>query len=230
MIIHCIGDSHANFFNGFDEMQPDWPNEGIKNNYPFFKSFRIGPVLAYNLCKENTTTQGREKLFALLKQIPEGGNILFCFGEIDCRAHVILQAERQKRTAEEVVKTIVDRYVSVLKEVQDMGYNILVWNVIPSAPTNVNSTINVPAEFLFHGSQKERNEVTIQFNQYLKEQVTQNRMFFLNFFNKLLNEDGTTKLEYYCQDDIHLAQKAMPIVLDELKAYKGFDADFYKQN
>ncbi len=223
MVIHCIGDSHANFFCGFDKMQPEWPSDEINNKYSFLNSYRIGPVLAFNLCRNNSSTRGRENLFDLLGQIPLNSNILFCFGEIDCRAHVILQSERQSKPTKEIVKDVVDRYFFVLKEVQSAGYNVLVWNVIPSAPTDINNRINVPPKYLFHGSCSQRNEVTRQFNQYLKELVTKEGMFFLDFFDALMNEDGTVKLEYYCTDDIHLSQKAMPIVLDELERFPGFD-------
>ncbi len=224
MIIHCIGDSHANFFCGSDEMQPVWPEDGIKNSHPLFRSYRIGPVLAYNLCRYNSSTRGRETLFELLGQLPKKSNILFCFGEIDCRAHVVLQSEKQSRPTKEIVKEVVDRYFSVLQEVQNMGFNILVWNVIPSAPTDINSRINVPQEYLFHGTRDERNAVTIEFNTYLKKLAEANGMFFMDFFHRLMNEDKTVKLQYYSKDDIHLSQDAMPIVLDALKKFPGFKA------
>ncbi len=224
MIIHCIGDSHTNFFCGSDEMQPEWPDNGIKNRHPFFRSYRIGPVLAYNLCRYNSSTRGREKLFELLGQLPEKSNIMLCFGEIDCRAHIVLQSEKQGRPTKEIVKDVVDRYFSVLQEVQAMGLNILVWNVIPSAPTDINSRINVPQQYLFHGTCAERNAVTIQFNTYLKKLAKANDMFFIDFFDKFMNEDKSVKLQYYCKDDIHLSQDAMPIVLDALKKFPGFEA------
>lgn len=226
MAIYCVGDSHANFFSGFDEMQPEWPSDGIKNGHPFFKAFRIGPVLAYNLCRNNSSTRGREKLMELLSQFPPKSNVLFCFGEIDCRAHIVLQVKRQSRTVEAIIKTVADRYFSVVKEVQGMGFTPLIWNVIPSAPTDINSKINVPAKYLFHGTQKERNDVTRRFNAYLKTLAKDRDIFFMDFFDKLMNEDGSVKLEYYCQDDIHLSQRAMPIVLEELKKFPGFDIEF----
>ncbi len=146
---------------------------------------------------------------------------MFCFGEIDCRAHIVLQSEKQRKPTKDIVKDVVDRYFSVLQEVQTMGFNILVWNVIPSAPTDINSRINVPQEYLFHGTRDERNAVTIEFNTYLKKLAEANGMFFMDFFDKLMNEDKTVKLQYYCKDDIHLSQDAMPIVLDSLKRFQG---------
>lgn len=218
MTIHCIGDSHANFFCGSDEMQPEWPDEGNINYLPMFKAYRIGPVLAYNLCRLNSTTRGRENLFDLLDQLPPGSDIMFCFGEIDCRAHVVLQAESQNRPAKEIVKTVVDRYFSVLCEVKEMGFNVLVWNVIPSAPTDINSRINVPPKFNFYGTCAERNHVTRKFNTYLKTLARNQGIYFLDIFDLLMNGDGTVKLEYFCTDDIHLSQKAMPFVIEKLQA------------
>ncbi len=216
-VIHCIGDSHVNFFTGYDSVQIDPESNMIKNKYQFFKIYWIGPVLAYNLCMENTTTKGREKLFELLEYFPAGSNLMFCFGEIDCRAHIIRQAEKQEREPEDIVKNVVDRYFSVLKEVREAGYNVIVWNVIPSAPNDINSRLNMSKEYLFHGTWEERNAVTRQFNKRLKLLIKkEGDMFFLDFFDKLMNSDGTVKTEYYCKDDIHISQEAMPIVLEEL--------------
>ncbi len=229
MTIHCIGDSHANFFCGSDDMQPEWPGEGINNYIPIFSSYRIGPVLAYNLCRLGSTTLGREIMLELLGQLPAESDIMFCFGEIDCRAHIVLQAERQNQPAEDVVKAVVDRYFSVIKEVKEMGFNVLVWNVIPSAPTDINSRINVPPKYKFYGTCVQRNDVTRMFNRYLRQLSENQGIFFLDIFERLMNEDGSVKLEYYCKDDIHLSQKAMSFVLEELRENgdkNGINTDF----
>ena len=36
VIVHCIGDSHASFFSGFDCIIPEWPQKG--NN--FFRNIK----------------------------------------------------------------------------------------------------------------------------------------------------------------------------------------------
>lgn len=216
MVIHCVGDSHANFFSGFDEMQPDWPAPGIKNRYPELRSYRIGPVLAYKLCEYGTTSGGREKLDKLLALLKPGEHILFCFGEIDCRAHVLLQAEKQKLPPETIINHIVERYLSIILEIRQAGFLPLVWGVIPSAPTDINHRITVPPQYLFHGSCKERNRVSQAFNQTLKQRANAGHIPYLDIFESLWSEAGGVDRSFY-SDEIHLSQKAMPLALEALK-------------
>ncbi|MBT3224982.1 MAG: hypothetical protein HN745_03610 [Deltaproteobacteria bacterium] len=221
MIFHCIGDSHANFFSGTDEIQPEWPAAEIRNRLPFFRSYRIGPVLAYNLCEYGTTTRGREKLENLLTRLDPGSHVMFCFGEIDCRAHIILQSQKQNRPPEAVIQEVVTRYFSVILETRKMGFQPLIWNVIPSAPTEINDRITVPPQYLFHGSCEERNRVTRLFNQTLKTLAKSAGIQFLSLFDQLFLEDGSVNQSYF-SDEIHLSQKAMPLVLESLnKLFKG---------
>ena len=60
-VIYCIGDSHVSFFSGKDAIVPCWPFPS-EDMIPFFRTFRLGPVLAYNLVKVGTKTRGREAL------------------------------------------------------------------------------------------------------------------------------------------------------------------------
>ncbi|MBU2513334.1 SGNH/GDSL hydrolase family protein [bacterium] len=222
MLINCVGDSHANFFSGYDIPQPEWPGENIRNRYPFFKCYRLGPVLAYNLCEENTTTQGREKLFQLLAELDPGSYLLFCFGEIDCRAHIYLQSQKQKRTTGDIVTEVVERYFLAIKEVQELGFNTLVWNVIPSAPSDINERIHVPSQYLFHGTSRERNDITGQFNRSLTLLCQEYNIPFISIFDQLINREGTVRRDYYC-DEIHLGQTAMPLVLKQFNdVFPGF--------
>ena len=214
-MIHCIGDSHANFFSGSDEMQPEWPAPDIENTLPFFKSYRIGPVLAYNLCEYGTSTKGREKLEELLNLLEPGSYIMFCFGEIDCRAHIILQSQKQNRSLETIIVEVVERYFSVILQTRTMGFEPLIWNVIPSAPTEINNRIIVPPQYLFYGSCEERNSITRFFNQTLEGLTKSTNIHFLNIFDQLFLEEGSVNPAYFT-DEIHLSQKAMPLVLESL--------------
>ena len=66
-LFHCIGDSHASFFSGRDRMCPKWPEGDAKSRLPFFRYYRLGPVLAYNLGTPGTASRGHERLTELLQ-------------------------------------------------------------------------------------------------------------------------------------------------------------------
>jgi lysophospholipase L1-like esterase len=210
--IYCIGDSHVSFFSGIDWIQPLWP-EKSDDVYPFFKSIRLGAVLAYNLCKTGTRWRGRERLFEFLKiKNPADGKIMLSFGEIDCRAHLVKQATLQHRSIDSVVRECVERYFSVVREVKDKGYDVLIWNAIPSTRHDKIPDIEAPV----YGTCLERNYATRVFNEYVQELCSVAGIRFLSVFDELVNEEGLTRTEYYL-DAVHLSQKAMSIALEKIK-------------
>jgi hypothetical protein len=75
-MIHCIGDSHVMVFTGVDEIKEN------NDSLPFFRTHWIGPRTAFNII-DKTDTISR----IIKSNVKEGDDILFCFGEIDCRAH-----------------------------------------------------------------------------------------------------------------------------------------------
>lgn len=215
-IIYCIGDSHISFFSGKDKIQPLWPKPCLYA-LPYFESYRLGPSLAYNLCRNNTVSMGRERLYEVIcKQIPKGSHVLFCFGEIDCRAHILKQAEKQKIRLENVIKECVVRYFSVIKEIKNMGYYPVVWNVIP--PTSRMDLRPETHEYPTYGSQNRRNEVTVLFNRYLDKLCNESNIPMISIYDKLVDNKGNAKSDFYI-DDIHLSQKAMPLVLEVVERY-----------
>lgn len=207
--IHAVGDSHAMFFSGYDKIQPNWP-EKSNNRLPHFAAYRLGAVLAYNLCEYKTKMKGREKLFLLLKQIPKKDTILLCFGEIDCRVHLLKQAKIQNKDIYATTKECVGRYFQVIQEIKNKGYNIAIWNAPPSSP---NQTEN--PEYPQYGSCKERNDVTMIFNSLLGELLEKEKIPFISIFNKLINKKGITRSEYL-MDGVHLSQAAMSYAINEI--------------
>lgn len=211
-VIHCIGDSHASFFSGREQMQPVWPDRS-SDRIPSFRSYRLGAVLAYSLHKEETTSRGREKLFEVVATLPKQSRILLCFGEIDCRVHLVKQAEKQGKPLESVVKECVAAYIRVAHEVQQMGCEVLVWGVIPSTTSG---TI-AQSEYIEYGTDEQRNEATRLFNTYLYALAEEKKILCISIFDQLVNSKGNTKFYYYA-DKIHLSQRAMPIAIKAVRA------------
>ena len=137
-VLYCIGDSHVSFFSGVDRIQPNWPDEA-ECHIPLFQVLKVGSPLAYNLSKEGSRTQGRETLFKILESsVPARSCVMLIFGEIDCRAHVIKQAQSRGCSVSAIIDELLDGYFSVVKEVVAMGHSVIVYNAIPSrikAPT-----------------------------------------------------------------------------------------------
>jgi hypothetical protein len=207
--IYCIGDSHASFFSGYDVILPLSPE--TRNRYPIFEAYRLGATLAYNMKKYNTSSRGKERFLDLLEtKVPQQSTILMIFGEIDCRVHIVKQAIERKLEIREIVKETVNEYFDFILEIKSKGYEIMLWNVVP---TSCSSTQN--KEYPNNGTLEERTQATICFNENIKILCNKNSIRFVSIYNLLVDERGVMKTKYF-KDGVHLSQNAMTILLREL--------------
>ena len=211
--IHALGDSHAAFFSGQDKMQQIWPQRSV-DILPQFASYRLSATLAYSLVETDSSSKGREILHHVLdKVVPPGSTVLLCYGEIDCRAHILLQSEKQGVPVEDVVSDVADRYAKAVEEVVAKGFRTLVWGVIPSA-TEGSANWGYPT----HGTCLERNNATKLFNAAVAERTGRFGVPVVTIFDKLVHTNGLTRTEFF-SDEVHLSQRAMPFALEALGAY-----------
>lgn len=212
-MIHCIGDSHVSVFSGQDEMPPIWnTNFRSRDITPYFKTYRIGPATAYQSYSKIPIIEN------IIIQSPinkETDSILFCFGEVDIRAHLILQSYTQDKTIETLVKECVDRYIQTILYFKNNGFNVLVWGPIASC-SDIKPYTTGPC----YGTELERNDTTRLFNNYLEELCNKNEITFLSIFKKMLFEDGKTNPLYLDNWDgchIHLIMTAYDLIMNEFK-------------
>ncbi len=209
-MIHCIGDSHSAVFSGKEEMQPIWPQRS-DDKLEFFRSYRIGPATAYQL--ENKIPILNNVIDSVVDKVND--KVLFCFGEVDIRAHLIRQMSLLNIGISEVVAQCVDRYFNVIKYYKDRGYNMMVWGPIASWHESREYT-GGPS----FGSCLDRNNVTKEFNRYLKQLCDVNQVVFVSIFDKMVDENNITIPAYLDDWDgchMHLSQRSMPLILESFK-------------
>lgn len=209
-MIHCIGDSHSAVFSGKEEMQPIWPQRS-DDRTEFFKSYRIGPATAYQL---ETKIPVIDEIIRTCINI-ETDSVLFCFGEVDIRAHLIKQMQLQNRTTEDIVKECVDRYFNVLLRYKNLGINVMAWGPIASWHESKQYT-GGPS----FGTGIERNIATKEFNDYLKKLCQENDIKFVTIFYDMVNENLETNpyyLDNWQGSHMHLSQTSMPVIIERFK-------------
>lgn len=207
-MIHCIGDSHSAVFSGEEIMQPEWPIIA-SNKLPYFKSYRVGPATAYQLENKKQIIDD-----ILSKNYNDGDSLLFCFGEVDIRAHLLKQMDTQKRCLDDIVKECVDRYFSVILSYKERGINCIVWG--PIASWHESRKYNGPS----FGTCVERNLVTKEFNRYVEQLCVENNVGFVTIFYDMVNENNETNTYYldnWDQSNMHLSQTSMSIILERFK-------------
>jgi hypothetical protein len=213
-VIHCIGDSHVSFFSGQDVIQPGWPERSV-DLLDCFVTHHIGPALAYNLNRAGTQIRGRERLFEVLeKAVPAGGRVLLCFGEIDCRAHVLKQAARRGAPMQQVVEECLEAYFQAVREVRARGFEVVVYNAVPSRLSRSREA-GRDDDYAAVGSWRERNAASRCFNDGARRRCRECDARFLENFSALVNDSGKT-VPWYFYDSIHLSQRAMPLTMRAL--------------
>jgi hypothetical protein len=205
----CIGDSHASFFSGINKMQPEFP-ELSDNKIAHVEGVRLGAVLAYSLHKNNTREKGREKLFQKLGNLNTTDHaVMFCFGEIDCRYHLLKQSEIKMQPVKYIIEDCVNKYFQVIQEVKHLGFDVLVWNVIPTTYDNFNP------EYPNYGTHLQRNVCTKLFNKTLQEKCKGEEIIFIDISDKLIDKNNYTK-GYFLFDGVHLGQLAMRFFIEKI--------------
>ncbi len=214
--IYCLGDSHVSFFSGTDRIQPIWPQPSA-DALPYFRTFHVGAALAFNLMRAGTKTRGREQVWEiLLTAVPPSGRVLLCFGEIDCRAHLLHQAEQQQRAPAEIARDCAARYFEAIQEIRAAGFEVIVYNAIPSRRKSGKAS-DPHDEFPTVGTCRERNAVSRNFNDALATDCAKHSITFLSTFEFFVDTRGLTRGWFYL-DRIHLSQRAMPATLQVLRA------------
>ncbi|MDA9260661.1 SGNH/GDSL hydrolase family protein [Puniceicoccaceae bacterium] len=214
-MIHCIGDSHSTFFSGKEQIAVD---DSPSRPMPFFRVHHIGPALAFNLMKEGAVTRGREAFLEILDdEVPANAWVMPVFGEIDCRAHIQIQAERQGKPIERIIESCVANYVQFIDEILAKGYFVIGYNVIPSAPYKCKYRLKKKSLCPTYASQKQRNRITQHFNDLLRIECDKRQLPFLENFDLLLDSLGRTERKFY-MDRMHLSIRAMPMTLERLGA------------
>jgi hypothetical protein len=205
-MIHCIGDSHSAVFSGEEAMQPCWP-EPAANTLPYFKSYRIGPATAYQLANKQPIIE------SLIDSLDLGADdkLMFCFGEVDIRAHLIKQAKVQDRPVNDLVVECVNRYINALTHYKKYGVQIIVWGPIASW-SDAKEYTGGPS----FGTNQERNWVTFAFNIALQLACLREGFEFVSIFYDMVHDDMTTFPDFL--DDwegshMHLSQRSMPTIL-----------------
>ena len=211
-----LGDSHVNFFSGNEELSFIPIGNGVntcKGDAPYpFTPLHIGPCLAYNCNRFQTTVSFREKVEYLCRDfIKPGARILCCLGEIDIRVHVWKQAGLQQKPYRDIVDEILAQYVSFLLRLRQQGYQVSCWGPIASQKENCPPDPKFPR----NGTEVQRNMAAAYFNRQLSQLCGEQGIPFLSVFEHMITEDYLTLDEYLSPDHCHLGQRALTLALPE---------------
>lgn len=124
-----------------------------------------------------------------------------------------LTALKRQKSVYETTEETVDRYLCQFFEfMKKYGIHVCCW----SPPPSQNEKAPFNEEFPFYGTEVERNEVTLIFDEILKDRCEKYDFTFLSITKNLIDENYKTKLEFISDDFCHLSQKAWGVGADSL--------------
>lgn len=213
-ILHVIGDSHTALFNGVNKIQPKYPEENGKINnidsIPYIKTYRINAGTAFHSKKKATPIINN-----IIKNINKNDYLVFCYGEVDCRAHLIKQFKLQSnRTHNEIIEECVDKLMETILYFKNNNYKIIAYGPPPTF-TDENKS-HVPIDRWF-GTHYERNVVTKKFNDIYKNNCLKHNIKFFTLFYDLVNNNLETKKNVHLNDGMHLSSNVFNILFNKIK-------------
>ena len=123
----------------------------------------------------------------------------------------------------DVCSSCAKRYFSVIKEVAAMGYEIIVFNILPSSYYSRN---NPPLKYIYskkcypkYLSCEKRNKITHSLNSILKKKCKKRGYVFIDVFDNFVHinerKEMKTKQEYF-PDGFHLKSLGWNKVINEM--------------
>ena len=169
-IVYIFGDSHTREFNGI---------QGCEIKY-------LGPILMHRI--------GRDSLEIIdLKShgVEEGSTVVYVFGEIDVRCHIIKQRDLKNRDLHEIIDSLARNYIATILENQSRYRSLqsIIYNVVPPTHGDFNS------DYPIYGSLEDRVKATKCLNATLKSLAKMNGIMFLDVYRDYEDKDGSLRPE-----------------------------------
>jgi hypothetical protein len=205
--IIMFGSSHVSAFSGQDRII-DQHMEQFESEHFIYYCQRLGPCTAYNFFW-NPNYYPRVVNFLETSEFRKD-TICLLIGEIDCRVHIGLNAEKASKPVDECVEEVVDRYMLCVLDLKQRGYKVLVMAVQPASTCAPCTIPDRPA----HGLYEDRNRITREFNRLLERKARIHGLLFCSIFDTLMLDEVTPKPHIF-MDYVHLRGSVVRPIFDE---------------
>lgn len=180
--IVAIGDSHASLYSNLPERHRGVWNDSYLGD--IFEPKWLGPYTFWRLCREQKSfidfDQSKEYEVCGVKfntKAEPGQEILIIFGEIDVRCHILkFGYSKYKETVDNMV-ALIEKYI----ESYNGKFKFHIQSIVPPI-YRANFRDKVPL-VPFVGSDEERRDVTLYFNEKLKELCIKSNIGYFDIFD-----------------------------------------------
>ncbi|MCX5921935.1 MAG: SGNH/GDSL hydrolase family protein [Candidatus Dependentiae bacterium] len=186
--MYIIGDSHACFcFNNTVPACPTNVNfvfEYSKDSFTYRMPFHINSFVSRTMFRV-----GRDGLRGLdirALGVCENDVAVFTFGEIDVRYHIGRQRDKQGRSTEEIIDSLVSAYIGTIQANKNNYTNVtcVIVSVLPPCDKGFSY------EYPIYGSLQDRVAITRAVNERLKSYSQLHGIYFLDIYSMYALENG----------------------------------------
>jgi hypothetical protein len=204
-MIHVIGDSHVSVFTGLHGVCPRY-DEARSQAMPGFRVWHVGAYLAFSVSRAGH--EARRRVRACLAHAPAGARLLMCFGEIDCRNHVVKRAAGDRRISG-VAAGVARAYVRAAARLA-RGRDLAFMDVPPPTVAQHGNTIQ-PTQ----GTFAQRRRAVEAFNRAMKREARAVGARVVSAGDELATREGEPNPAYFA-DGVHVDPRALPVLLAAL--------------
>ena len=212
---HALTDSHGLVFNNFKS-----------NFFHQFNTCIIQGATVSGITNPNSQTQAYPRFKKYIENsVSKGDYIIVELGEVDCGFVLWYKAQNNKQKIENLLNITLDKYTEFLKLIikkQKKPKRLFVLSTIPPTIKD-NQTWGEVANLrkTIKATQKQRTELTLNFNKELQKVVKRFGATFIDLDNDLIDSKTRLVKDYYLNDnplDHHLSQtKLSNLIMIKLK-------------
>jgi len=159
-----------------------------------FEVVNTGAGTMYNIGDPHSTTGHYNRILSRIKEIePSSTYLIFEYGEVDLRNHILKQSERKGQSPYQICNDTIERYFSFLESIKQKGFTIIV-----SAPHCGGGDLSDPSTHV------ERNDLCAYLNDKLRAECNRRGIFFCTLFDISVDQETLRNNEYLYSDLHHL--------------------------
>lgn len=189
--ILVLGDSHARVF-----LNKKFRNQFINK---YFNVISIGGATVSGLKNPNSVTQSMPIFEKYIKKT-KAKLIIVLLGEVDTGFVIWYRAEKNNTSVSEMLRKAVENYREFLLKLTKNFQVICISTPLPTIKDEQDWGEIANARKEVKATQKQRTELTIEFNRIINEFCNKNQIFFIQLDNKSQDSTGIVSAELLNQD------------------------------
>ena len=203
--IHIFGDSHScefshtAFYQNFRRMYKN------PDSIPLCIVHYLGPVTMHRIGRDGYPIENTE--------VKEGDIVIFAFGEIDARCHILKQTEFAGKSIDETIDILANNYLRAILKCR-FSYQELIFMVY-SVTSPIDLGFNYQ-EFPYYGSLDNRVIVTKKLNAKLSLLCEKFDVAFIDVYDHFAIEDGSLN-PLLSDGNVHISPKYNTPIWNKIK-------------